>query len=250
MPTNAPGNGHNDGNNSKTPDKGSTHFLDLPLELRLKVYRLLVVVPSKQHITPWPVYMPRLSVAMLRVCSQVYREARSVLYGENRFLCTLSLPRTFGLPSQPFKYLPPHQFLTEIRQLFLEISDYRWTEGYKPLDDVLQSMNHLAAICSLHRLVIIFVATKAPLRDRPKNSWIMADEVLAALCQIRVEAEIVVKYRTMHESSVQKIREVSENMAAQRDWAITEYEKKGYQSYLDDCPRRRYWSLQPTTTAQ
>ena len=236
--------GSGDYKNSAKSGKGKTNLLDLPLELRLEIYRFVLVTPSKKLINPWPVYMPRLGIDILCTCRQIYREACPVLYGDNRFLYTLSLPRIFSTSYQLYRHVPYH-FLTRIRLLWLEISDLRSIGGgVDPLDHALQPLNSFVGMCSLRRLVVVFIATKMPLGTRRDNSWIIADEVVAALCHIRVKDEIVVKYRTRFQSNITKFRAVSESMAAQKGWAITEHERDQI-SFDDHCPRL-LWSLRPT----
>ncbi|KAI9790259.1 MAG: hypothetical protein M1816_005284 [Peltula sp. TS41687] len=73
-------------------------FLDLPPEIRNKIYELLLVsdepitrlAPSQPEKMHWdhlyhPIRHPGLSTAILRVNKQIYAEASAVLYGANKF---------------------------------------------------------------------------------------------------------------------------------------------------------------------
>ncbi|EKG15235.1 hypothetical protein MPH_07569 [Macrophomina phaseolina MS6] len=62
-------------------------LLDLPAELRLRVYEHALTAPDR-IIRIYYSYQrdrirPRLALALLRTCRQVYAEARDVLYQEN-----------------------------------------------------------------------------------------------------------------------------------------------------------------------
>ncbi|KAL8894873.1 MAG: hypothetical protein Q9207_008380 [Kuettlingeria erythrocarpa] len=92
-------------------------FTGIPVELRLKIYRLVLVV--KGVINPYPGYfqsgqqveeeqtMP--SVALLRTCRQLREEAAPILYGQNTFplnvtsddlIASVSLGRLDGLQQE------------------------------------------------------------------------------------------------------------------------------------------------------
>lgn len=72
-------------------------FLDLPAELRNKIYRHLSRGPHPYHLHPLvgttnlrP--LSRVSgITLLSTCKQVHDEASSILYGENGFLFDISL---------------------------------------------------------------------------------------------------------------------------------------------------------------
>jgi hypothetical protein len=56
-------------------------FLDLPAEIRLKVYRNIFV--SERYVSPFE--PNELSTQILRTCHTIHDEGVTVLYGENRF---------------------------------------------------------------------------------------------------------------------------------------------------------------------
>lgn len=78
-------------------DKSKTGFMDLPGEIRNKIYKLLLVIP--------PVHAPRklgsdervYPLPLLLLCKQIHTEGIDILYGQNTFIAhpTLlcSMPR-------------------------------------------------------------------------------------------------------------------------------------------------------------
>jgi len=69
------------------------YFLETDLEFRKLIYRYLLVPPSKSIIFPsehdeqsFRVDNPELQIDILLANRQVYREARAILYGENKFV--------------------------------------------------------------------------------------------------------------------------------------------------------------------
>jgi hypothetical protein len=105
-------------------DSSAFRFLDLPAELRVQIYEVLVVVgkvfftpdwyevEQSQRFTHWKDYrIPNLQV--LRVCKQIYAEAADVYFAKNLFL----LPPDYNL-TYPFQHvekgdtsLQPHKGL-------------------------------------------------------------------------------------------------------------------------------------------
>jgi len=76
-----------------TRTKGLSPLMELPVELRLKIYPHLLIsdadliIDSKQgsKTTPSP------SVAILQTCKRINEEATPILYGKNRFIIHLSM---------------------------------------------------------------------------------------------------------------------------------------------------------------
>ena len=65
----------------------TTSFLDLPAEIRLKVYRYLLLTRSTKFMEPtFNVAQHDLQPAILRTRSLINKEAGAVLYGENSFV--------------------------------------------------------------------------------------------------------------------------------------------------------------------
>ena len=64
-------------------DTAPFHFLDLPAELRNKIYYLLLVAPNGEMICSRQGF--RADVQILGVCQQVFSEASPILYGQNEF---------------------------------------------------------------------------------------------------------------------------------------------------------------------
>jgi hypothetical protein len=76
-------------------------FMDVPTEIRLKIYSELLVLPEPIKFVAGfgppspPLFRPRwdrLCPAVLRVCRTVYDEAISLLYRSNRF----QFPEVYG----------------------------------------------------------------------------------------------------------------------------------------------------------
>lgn len=68
---------------SKTPP----HILSLPTELRLEIFRHLLLTKHTKRAAPYQPAIPHaLQPALLRVCHQFRREAQDVLYRENVFV--------------------------------------------------------------------------------------------------------------------------------------------------------------------
>lgn len=99
---------------ASTSPTASCPLLDLPLELRNKIYRYLVIshIDCKSHPRLWrPLsvdggrwrigYFPRHTVIpLLLVCRKIHDEAAAVLYGENTFAFHIS-----GLADGPIAFL-------------------------------------------------------------------------------------------------------------------------------------------------
>lgn len=68
-------------------------LLDLPPELRFMIFRYLLVCPRRVDFGRWE-SDPSVSVAILRTCKCIHREAYDVLYRENQF----QLPNYMWLP--------------------------------------------------------------------------------------------------------------------------------------------------------
>ena len=65
----------------------TTSFLDLPPEIRLKVYQFLLLTRSTKVIEPmFNMAQHDLQPAILRTCKLINKEAGAVLYGENIFV--------------------------------------------------------------------------------------------------------------------------------------------------------------------
>lgn len=60
-------------------------LLDLPSEVRVMIFRHLVVFPRGVAFPLWPL-RPRPSVNIISTCRLIHREAFHVLYGENQFI--------------------------------------------------------------------------------------------------------------------------------------------------------------------
>jgi hypothetical protein len=72
-----------------------TEFIDLPIEIRNEIYRLLLVNPLLEESSSVGLYEEfnphkyELSPALLQVSKQIHHEASSILYGQNRFFLTV-----------------------------------------------------------------------------------------------------------------------------------------------------------------
>ena len=69
---------------SNSIDKTKVGFLSLAAELRNQVYRLLFVTEKPLDFSRLDNF--RRSSQLLRICSQIYDEARPLLYSENKFI--------------------------------------------------------------------------------------------------------------------------------------------------------------------
>ena len=92
-------------------------FLDLPIELRLLIYRLIFIgrttthrfhrietckrIPtsSRQPAQPVPPLLNYKYFNLLQTCRQINREASEVLYGQNAFVLRMAPPSMGGFPS-------------------------------------------------------------------------------------------------------------------------------------------------------
>ncbi len=66
------------------PRKAKPGFLSLPLLVRRKIYRFLMV--TGRNIKVQSPFRVRSSSALLRTCRQIHKEAANVLYGQNTFV--------------------------------------------------------------------------------------------------------------------------------------------------------------------
>lgn len=66
------------------PTRSGPGLLDLPAELRLMIFRHLLVSPDDIELVSWA---PKLgfSLDLLRKSKLIHREASDVLYGENHY---------------------------------------------------------------------------------------------------------------------------------------------------------------------
>ncbi len=78
---------------SPTTEDMSTNFLNLPNELRNRVYKLCLL--HQEPIDPWSDYNQRLELTpgLLRANKTVHREASSLFYAQNRFNFTTVTPK-------------------------------------------------------------------------------------------------------------------------------------------------------------
>lgn len=86
-------------------------FLDLPAELRVVIYEHLVVVGKVYHVPLWMTHVkeysgwatfPGPALSILRVCKQIYDEAREVYIAKNTFVLPYAVslePRFYSLPA-------------------------------------------------------------------------------------------------------------------------------------------------------
>ncbi|KAK2029688.1 hypothetical protein LX32DRAFT_718138 [Colletotrichum zoysiae] len=111
-PTSSPQSGFQPGRGNLSPrmsspetldDKNAFHLMKLPIEIRRKIYKEILVVNDPIRVRQgWSAVYPRnrpmVETGILRVCRQVRNEAVDVLYGENTFLYllreTAKLPAT------------------------------------------------------------------------------------------------------------------------------------------------------------
>jgi hypothetical protein len=105
-----------------SPSHASLNFLSLPVELRLKIYRFLLVIarpspgPESQALS-----VDRPHPAILRACKQIHGEATPVLYGENIFFAHYAMLTSFPLLRgwfQPVKCTEPAK---RIRRWWLRV---------------------------------------------------------------------------------------------------------------------------------
>jgi hypothetical protein len=87
--------------------KHPVSFLDLDYDIRLMIYRQLLIrpvpitfgcedMPAREKTKAWPAQRGDLHVGLLLVCKQIYKEATLILYGQNTFgflLCKSQNPR-------------------------------------------------------------------------------------------------------------------------------------------------------------
>ena len=104
-------------------DSNTFNFEDLPAEMRLRVYRELLVSPAEID----PVYgrdAKRLHPAILRVSNKIREEADAVLYGENIFASTIWRHRISKLWHRELsrKALMPRSSSRKIRQIHLYVN--------------------------------------------------------------------------------------------------------------------------------
>lgn len=94
-----------------------TGFLDLPFELREKVYRDVFTTQVQTRITGRAQHTYPHSSALLRVNKTIYHEGRKYLYSENRFLfvpSTLITVKPYDQGWRELSYSHARQFLTDI----------------------------------------------------------------------------------------------------------------------------------------
>ncbi|OJD32266.1 uncharacterized protein BKCO1_3900065 [Diplodia corticola] len=113
-------------------------LLDLPAELRLRIYEHALTAPDKA-IRVYYSYEknrinPALSLSLLRTCRQVYAEARDVLFQENTVFIHADVHR-IGNPVIGASQLPPPA-LSSIRRLFVvvDIIDSSHASSYAHAD--------------------------------------------------------------------------------------------------------------------
>jgi hypothetical protein len=85
----------------KGSDSLPCHFMELPTELRLTIYRYLfpAVVPTHHH---------NVKVGILKTNRQIYQEASSVLYGESQFQVTVK-SSSVSFRGKTGSHQPPHK---------------------------------------------------------------------------------------------------------------------------------------------
>ena len=92
-------------------------FMDLPIELREKVYRDVLTTQVQTRITGRAQHTYPHSSALLRVNQTIYHESRKYLYSENRFLfvpSTLITVKPYERGWRELSYSHARQFLEDI----------------------------------------------------------------------------------------------------------------------------------------
>ena len=163
---------------SERPDEISFPFFSLSPEVRNMVYSFaLTSYPLRTRCTntekrwtrlglvaDWPKERPKPGLNLLLANHQTYHEASYILYRHGRFLIpafvfntlddVLSTPRGATRPSRPVKTFSelatkaPHQHLTQIRNVEIEINWFRSARGMRPgrwlahrLDSISQGLS-------------------------------------------------------------------------------------------------------------
>ncbi|EFY93252.1 hypothetical protein MAC_00490 [Metarhizium acridum CQMa 102] len=94
------------------------HFLKLPLELRLQIYALLLLLPPYSRHSIRPV---RIHAAVLRASRQIHAEAWPLLYTKNTFLAHPSLLTSFPRLRENYPPVKEQAAVSRIRRFRLLI---------------------------------------------------------------------------------------------------------------------------------
>ena len=79
-------------------------FLDLPPEIRLEVYRHILV--ARDCSEPFEAADQIIETSLLRTCKLIYKEAEQVLYGENEFAANITFPSRGSFRTCSSSYVP------------------------------------------------------------------------------------------------------------------------------------------------
>lgn len=136
--------------------RSPTGLLDLPPELRLMIYRLLLVRPHDLNPEIWA-SGPQPSVGLLRTNRLLHREAFHVLYGENKFENYLQSPHD-SLARFP-------RLINTIRNLRVSIPLYLGNPGIEKFSKYMHHFGNSSIIRGTLSVDIDFGSTNPPFSD-------------------------------------------------------------------------------------
>ena len=132
----------------QVPSNYVPEFLSLPPEIRLQIYRYLLLsrpwitpeLPARQY--PYPYSPTRIYPNVLRTCRMIHEEAFNVLFGENVFWFRCSASAFGGYKPASTRNIPRDN-LKRIEQMEIEVNQDHF-------------LRNRIAICSVINNVTIF----------------------------------------------------------------------------------------------
>lgn len=225
-------------------------LLSLPVELRLHIFRYLVLTEDKIY-PQWENCWLRegLRRNILRTCSQLYEEASTILYEENTFAYRAE---ACAYGSHHFASFIYHKDLTRIKHLWLEIYE---TDTQITAKCVSSMLRHTLRIgCSLttlelrfrfrsHRYIApVFGCPPPPLSAYHDRSRFLDHlrgkfSIIQDICALKVQQSITVFVFTGEESDGEEMGGFVDAVAATTGW---KKELQDHTTRTIDSDEKRY----------
>ena len=172
-------------------------FLDLPPEIRIKIYDLLLVNRINERLIDVNgsllSQLSEIHVAVLRLCKVIHREAAPVLY-ENNILAFYVPRNRWMIPLAPFSNLIPNKIAAQLREIAFEVTDLaRFGKTSNNLQKAASNAFAPVSMQSLHTLHLLTTYD----RDRPGIERIVMDPHRVAFARFATFLAQAIRFQSL-----------------------------------------------------